>query len=199
MLVVGLTGSIAMGKSETGRMFARLGYPVFDADAAVHGLYDAGGAAVPLIAREFPSAVVDGKVDRTRLAECVIGKPEALARLEALVHPLVRREQQVFLEAARDAGHTFAVLDIPLLFETGRHTDVDAVVVASAPEDVQKTRVMERPGMTDERFASILARQLPDSEKQRLADFIVDTSQGLDAAFDQVRAISEQLERKGKS
>lgn len=199
MLVVGLTGSIAMGKSETARMFARLGYPVFDADAVVHRLYDTGGAAAPLIAQEFPSAVSDDKVDRPLLAELVTGKPEALARLETIVHPLVRREQHKFLEAARTAGHSVAVLDIPLLFETGRDKDVDVVVVASAPEDVQKARMLDRPGMTQEKLSAILARQLPDSEKRRRADFVVDTSKGLDVAFEQVRAIADQLKREGKT
>jgi dephospho-CoA kinase len=198
MLVVGLTGSIAMGKTETARMFARLGFPVFDADAAVHRLYDSGGAAVPLIERAFPGAVSEGRVDRARLSEIVAGDPQALARLEALVHPLVRREQETFLEAAREAGHEFAVLDIPLLFETGRDRDVDAIVVASAPEDVQKARVLARPLMTREKFAAILARQMPDSEKRRRADHVVDTSRGLEEAFTQVRAIAEELRRRGK-
>jgi dephospho-CoA kinase len=195
MRVVGLTGSIAMGKSETARMFARLGYPVFDADAAVHQLYDSGGAAVPLIGRAFPSSVVGGRVDRLKLADEVTGNPEALARLESIVHPLVRQRQREFLDAARETGHAFAILDIPLLFETGRDEEVDAVVVVSAPEDVQKARVLARPGMTREKFAAILARQLPDSEKRRRADFVVDTSNGLDAAFEQVRAIADRLKR----
>lgn len=199
MLIVGLTGSIAMGKSETARMFARLGYPVFDADAAVHRLYDAGGAAVPLIERAFPGSVADGKVDRPRLTDQVTGDSAALAQLESIVHPLVRREQEAFLKEARTAGYPFAVLDIPLLFETGRHTDMDAVVVVSAPEDVQKARVLARPGMTSEKFAAILARQMPDSEKRRGADFIVDTSQGLEFAFEQVRAIADQIESRGKT
>ena len=199
MLVVGLTGSIAMGKSETARMFARLGYPVFDADAVVHKLYDVGGAAVPLIARAFPGTVTDGKVDRVALADRVTGDPEALARLESIVHPLVRREQQAFLEAAQTSGHAFAVLDIPLLFETGRDKDVDVIVVASAPQDVQKARVLARPGMTQEKFAAILDRQLPDSEKRRRADFVVDTSTGLEAAFEQVRTIADQLKARGKT
>jgi len=198
MLVVGLTGSIAMGKTETARMFACLGYPVFDADAAVHKLYDTGGAAVPLIERAFPGAVSEGKVDRARLSDMIAGDPQALARLEALVHPLVRRNQQAFLEAAREADHAFAVLDIPLLFETGRDADVDAVVVASAPEAVQKARVLARPLMTQEKFAAILARQLPDSEKRRRADFVVDTGKGLEEAFEQVRAIAAQIESRGK-
>jgi dephospho-CoA kinase len=199
MLVVGLTGSIGMGKTETARMFARLGYPVFDADAVVHRLYDRGGAAVPLIEHAFPGTVADGKVDRSKLADQVTGDPDALARLESIVHPLVRREQQVaFLEAARKEQHAFAVLDIPLLFETGRDKEVDAVVVVSAPEDVQKDRVLDRPGMTPEKFAAILARQMPDSEKRRRADFVVDTSRGLDAAFEQVRAIADQLESRGE-
>jgi dephospho-CoA kinase len=199
MLVVGLTGSIAMGKSETTRMFARLGYPVFDADAAVHRLYEAGGDAVALIEQAFPGVVVDGKVDRSRLADRVTGDREALARLESIVHPLVRREQEAFLESARQAGHPFAVLDIPLLFETGRDKDVDAVVVVSAPEDVQKARVLDRSGMTPEKFAAILARQTPDSEKRRRADFVVDSSRGLEAACEQVRAIADELERRGKT
>ena len=194
MLVVGLTGSIAMGKSETAAMFARLGYPVFDADAVVHRLYDSGGAVVPLIEKAFPGAVAGGKVDRARLADEVAGNPEALARLERIVHPHVRQEQQAFLDTARRAGHAFAVLDIPLLFETGRDKDVDIVVVASAPEDVQKARVLARPGMTKEKFAAILARQMPDSEKRRRADFVVDTSNGLESAFEQVRAIAGQLD-----
>lgn len=199
MLVVGLTGSIAMGKTETARMFARLGYPVFDADAAVHRLYDSGGAAVPLIERAFPGAVSEGKVDRARLSDIIAGDPQALARLEALVHPLVRRDQETFLNAAREAGHAFAVLDIPLLFETGRDRDVDAVVVASAPEAVQKARVLARPLMTLEKFAAILARQLPDSEKRRRADYVVDTSTGLEAAFEQVRAIADELRMRAKA
>ena len=194
MLVVGLTGSIAMGKSETAKMFARLGYPVFDADAVVHRLYDRGGAVVPLIGQAFPGAVADGKVDRARLADQVTGSPEALARLESIVHPHVRREQQAFLDTAQNAGHAFAVLDIPLLFETGRDKDVDVILVASAPEAVQKARVLARPGMTPEKFAAILARQWPDSEKRRRADFVVDTSTGLDSAFEQVRAIAAQLD-----
>lgn len=198
MLVVGLTGSIGMGKTETARMFARLGYPVFDADAAVHRLYEAGGAAVPLIESAFPGAVSDGKVDRARLSHLVAGDPGALALLESIVHPLVRRDQEAFLDAARQGDHALAVLDIPLLFETGRDRDVDAVVVVSAPEPVQKDRVLARPGMTPETFAAILARQTPDSEKRRRADFVVDSSQGLDAAFEQVRAIAEQLEGRGK-
>jgi dephospho-CoA kinase len=199
MLVVGLTGSIAMGKTETARMFARLGYPVFDADAAVHRLYDTGGAAVALIERAFPGCVIDGKVDRTRLADQVTGDREALARLESMVHPLVRRDQEAFLEEARTAGHAFAVLDIPLLFETGRDKDMDAVVVVSAPESVQKARVLARPGMTPEKFAAILGRQMADSEKRRRADFVVDTSRGLEVASGQVRAIADQLESRGKT
>jgi dephospho-CoA kinase len=195
-LVVGVTGSIGMGKTTTARMFARLGYPVFDADAVVHKLYAEGGAAVPLIACEFPAAVPGAAVDRRKLSTIVAGAREALAKLEAIVHPLVRIEEQEFLKAARGAGHRLAILDIPLLFETGREKDVDAVIVASAPEDVQKARVLARPGMTLETFGSIIARQLPDSEKCRRADFVVDTSQGLDMAFEQVRGIVDELLRR---
>lgn len=196
-LVVGVTGSIGMGKTTTARMFTRLGFPVFDADAAVHRLYAESGAAVPPIAREFPAAISGGVVDRRKLSSIVAGDREALARLEAIVHPLVRAEEQEFLEAARGAGHRFAVLDIPLLFETGREKDVDAVIVASAPEDVQKARVLARPGMTPETFVSIIARQLPDSEKRRRADFVVDTNRGLEMAFEQVRGIVDELLRRG--
>lgn len=199
MIVVGVTGSIAMGKTTTAEMFSHLGYPVFDADAAVHKLYDRGGAAVPLIESAFPGAVADGKVDRARLADQATLDPEALARLESIVHPLVRLEQQIFLDAARKAGHAFAVLDIPLLFETGRDKDVDVVVVASAPQDVQNARVLARPGMTQEKFAAIVARQLDDSEKRRRADFVVDTNQGLESAFGQVRDIADRLKSRGKT
>ena len=197
VLVVGVTGSIGMGKTTTARLFARLGYPVFDADAVVHRLYAESGAAVPPIAREFPAAISGGVVDRRKLSSIVAGDREALARLEAIVHPLVRAEEQEFLIAARGAGHRLAVLDIPLLFETGREKEVDAVIVASAPEDVQKARVRARPGMTLETFASIIARQLPDSEKRRRADFVVDTSRGLEMAFEQVRGIADELLRRG--
>lgn len=187
MRIIGLTGSIGMGKSVTARLFAEAGAPVHDADAAVHRLYE--GAAVAPIAAAFPDAVVDGKVDRTRLGPLVMNDAAALARLEAIVHPLVRREEEAFLARAEADGVPVAVLDIPLLFETKGDRRVDFVVVVSAPAAVQRARVLRRPGMTEEKFAAILAKQIPDAEKRRRADFIVDSSGGFDFARSQVRAI----------
>jgi len=193
MIVLGLTGSIAMGKSETARMFRELGVPVFDADAAVHALYAEGGAAVGPIAEAFPGAVSGGAVDREALAARVLGDSEAIARLEAIVHPLVRDAERAFLDKARQEGAALAVLDIPLLFETGGEGRADRIVVVSAPADLQRERALARPGMTQEKFDAILARQVPDAEKRRRADFVVDSSRGLEDAFDQVRGIVEQL------
>jgi dephospho-CoA kinase len=191
MFILGLTGSVGMGKSTTLRFFADAGVPVYDADREVHRLYE--GAAVPAIEAAFPGTTADGKVDRTKLAARVLGDPAALARLEAIVHPMVQEAERQILEAAEAAGHKVAVLDIPLLFEVKADERVDAVVVVTAPPDVQRARVMERPGMTEEKFAAILAKQMPDAEKRRRADFIVDSSQGLDAARAQVRAILEAV------
>jgi len=191
MFILGLTGSVGMGKSTTLRFFAEEGVPVYDADAEVHRLYE--GAAVPAIEAAFPGTTSGGKVDRTRLAACVLGDAAALRRLEAIVHPMVHDVERRLLEDAEAAGHTVAVLDLPLLFETGSDQRVDAVVVVTAPPDVQRARVMARPGMTEEKFAAILAKQMPDAEKRRRADFVVDSSQGLDAARAQVRAILESV------
>ena len=187
MVILGLTGSIGMGKSTTAGFFAEAGAPVHDADAAVHRLY--AGAAASAIETAFPGTTAGGKVDRARLGEQVIDDPAALKRLEAIVHPLVRRDEERFLQAAEDAGATIAVLNIPLLFETGSETRCDAVVVVSAPPEMQRARVMTRPGMTEEKFASLLAKQVPDAEKRRRADFVVDTSKDLDSTRAQVRAI----------
>ena len=191
MFVLGLTGSVGMGKSTTLRFFAEEGVPVYDADREVHRLYE--GAAVPVIEAAFPGTTADGKVDRTKLAARVLGDSAALARLEAIVHPMVQVAERQILEAAEAAGHKVAVLDIPLLYEVEADKRVDAVVVVTAPPEVQRARVMERPGMTEEKFAAILAKQMPDAEKRRRADFIVDSSQGLDAARAQVRAILEAV------
>lgn len=180
MIVLGLTGSIGMGKSTTAKMFAEAGVPVHDSDEAVHRLY--AGAAAPLVEAAFPGIVQDGSVDRTRLAERVLGNPEALKTLEGIVHPLVRADASAFLEKHRQAGAPIAVLDIPLLFETGGRDRVDRVVVVTAPAEVQRARVLARPGMTEQKFEAILARQVPDAEKRRLADFIIDTGAGMDAA-----------------
>jgi dephospho-CoA kinase len=194
--VIGLTGSIGMGKSETARMFARLGVAVHDADATVHALYDKGGIAVAPVAAAFPDAVRDGAVDRAALGRIVSGNPAALSRLEEIVHPLVAQERDEFLAAAAANGDEFVVFDIPLLFETGREAEVDAIVVVSAPHAVQRDRVLGRPEMTPERFAAIHARQVPDAEKRAKADFIVETGQGLDHAFAQVKQIMAALERR---
>ncbi|MNU57675.1 Dephospho-CoA kinase [compost metagenome] len=189
MILLGLTGSIGMGKSTTSRMFADEGALVWDADAAVHRLYARGGAAVEPLGQAFPGVVVDGAVDRTRLAEALGRDETAFKRLEAIVHPLVARDRADDLATARAEGVRLAILDIPLLFETGGDVFVDAVVVVTADPEVQAARVLARPGMTRDRFGAILARQLPDTEKRRRADFLVDTGRGLDAARDQVREI----------
>ncbi|MFP4003244.1 MAG: dephospho-CoA kinase [Alphaproteobacteria bacterium] len=196
MLLVGLTGSIGMGKTETAKMFARLGVPVYDADAAVHALYAPGGAAVGPIGEAFPDAIRDGAVDRTRLGAAVVGKPEEMQRLEAIIHPLVRQAQIEWLEAREKEGAPLAVLDIPLLFETGGDALMDVIVVVSAPEEVQRERVLARPGMTEEKFEAILARQTPDAEKRARADYVVETHRGLDDAFEQVKGIVHELKRR---
>jgi len=187
MIVLGLTGSIGMGKSTTAKMFAEEGIPVHDADATVHALY--AGRAAPLIEKAFPGTVKDGVVDRTELGRHVVGNPEAMKKLEAVVHPLVREEEVAFLEKARAEGRSLVVLDIPLLFETGGDKRVDRIIVVTAPAEVQRERVIDRPGMTEERFEALLARQTPDAEKRRRADFLVDTSLGMDAARAKVHDI----------
>ena len=191
MFILGLTGSLGMGKSTTAQFFADAGVPVHDADAVVHRLYE--GEAAAAIEAAFPGTTVAGKVDRTKLGARVLGDAAALRRLEAIVHPLVQEAEQRLLAQAEAAGKMVAVLDIPLLFETGGDRRVDAVVVVSAPPEVQRARVLERPGMTAEKFDAILAKQMPDAEKRRRADFIVDTSQGFDAARAQVRAILDAV------
>ena len=187
MIVLGLTGSIGMGKSTTARMFAEEGVPVHDADAAVHALYE--GEAVDPVEAAFPGTTREGRVDRALLAQAVVGKPDAMKRLEAIVHPLVAQARDRFLAEARTAGAPVVVLDIPLLFETGGDTLVDVVVVVSAAPEIQRQRVMERPGMTTEKFAALLAKQTPDAEKRRRADYIVDSGHGIEQARQQVREI----------
>jgi dephospho-CoA kinase len=187
MFVLGLTGSLGMGKSTTAGFFADAGVPVHDADAAVHALYE--GEAVPAIEAAFPGTTAGGKVDRAKLAAAVVDDSAALRRLEAIVHPLVRAAETRFLAQAQARGAKVAVLDIPLLFETAGDKRVDAVVVVSAPAETQRQRVLERPGMTPAKLEALLARQLADSEKRARADFVVDTSRGFDAARAQVREI----------
>ena len=193
MIIVGLTGSIGMGKSTTSAMFQAEGVPVYDADAAVHALYAKGGAAVAPVEAAFPGVMVDGAIDRAKLSAQVVGKPEALKRLEAVVHPLVGESRKVFFEAAAAVNAPLVILDIPLLFETGGERNVAAVIVVSAPEAVQRERVMARADMTAEKLDAILARQLPDAEKRARADIVIDTSKGLDSAREQVRAAIAKL------
>jgi dephospho-CoA kinase len=191
MFVLGLTGSIGMGKTTTARLFAEAGVSVHDADAAVHALYE--GEAVAAIEQAFPGTTANGKVDRVALGARVVNDPAALKRLEAIVHPLVRRSEARFLEDARARGDKVVVLDIPLLYETGGESRVDAVVVVSAPAEVQRRRVLERPGMTEEKLAGLLAQQLPDEEKRKRADFVVDSSKGIEPARRQVREILRRV------
>lgn len=186
-LVIGMTGSIGMGKSATAAMFRDAGVPVHDADATVHALYR--GAAVPLIEAAFPGTVKNGVVDRPALSARVLGDDAAMKRLEAIVHPLVRAAEEGFVTAAVSAGRPMVVLDIPLLLEGGGERRCDVVLVVSAPEAVQRARVLARPGMTPERFESILARQMSDSAKRARAHLIIETGSGFDAARRQVAGI----------
>ncbi len=195
MIILGLTGSIGMGKSATAALFVEDGVPVYDADAAVHALYAEGGAAVAPIESAFPGVMHRGAIDRTRLREKVIGDTEAMQRLEAIVHPLAGAAQHAFRLEASGTGARLAVLDIPLLFETGGHTRCDYTLVVTAPACVQRERVLARPGMTQDAFAAILARQMPDSQKRAHADFILSTAHGFDYARDQVRAIIALMNR----
>jgi dephospho-CoA kinase len=191
MFILGLTGSLGMGKSTTAKFFAEEGVPVLDADAAVHRLYE--GEAVPLIEAAFPGTTGAGKVDRDKLGRRVLGDAAAIKKLEGIVHPLVRAAEQRFLAEAERGGAAVAVLDIPLLFETDGEKRCDAVVVVSAPADVQRARAFERPGMSEEKFRAILANQMPDAEKRARADFIVDSGQGFEHARAQVRDILAQV------
>ncbi|MGE3148910.1 MAG: dephospho-CoA kinase [Pseudorhodoplanes sp.] len=196
MFILGLTGSIGMGKSTTASMFAEEGVPVHDADAAVHRLYQ--GEIVPLIEAAFPGTTRNGRVDRQRLGARVLEDAAALKKLEAIVHPLVKRTETDFLRKAQEQGADIVVLDIPLLLEGGSEDRCDAIVVVTAPPDIQKLRVFERPGMTEEKFRAILAKQMPDAEKRARADFVVDTGRGVDYARGQVRRILQQIRKRLK-
>lgn len=193
MIIIGLTGSIGMGKSTVAQMFAEEGAPAFNSDAAVHELYAPGGAAVAPVGEAFPGVVKDGAVDRVALSAQVVDDTPALRRLEAIVHPLVRAAQARFLQDNRDAGKRAVVLDIPLLFESGGAAIVDKVVVVSAPPEVQRARVLARPGMTLEKFESLLARQVPDAEKCARADFVISTDGPFEDTRAQVRAVLDAL------
>ena len=197
MKIVGLTGSIGMGKTTTAQLFAEAGVPVYDADSAVHALYAPGGAAVSLVGERFPGAARDGAVDRAALSAQVAGDPEKLRALEALVHPLLADGRAAFFRQAAAAGADVVLLDVPLLFETGGDRMMHAVVVVSAPEAVQRERVLARPGMTPDKLAAILARQTPDAEKRARADFVIDTGGGLEAARDEVRRVLSTLRTPG--
>lgn len=191
MIILGLTGSIGMGKSTTAGMFRTEGVAVHDSDSTVHRLYE--GAAVPLVEAAFPGTVRDGKVDRQALSRHVVGNREAMRRLELIIHPLVSADRDRFLAENRHAGSPLVVLDIPLLFETGSERMCDVVAVVTAPAEIQRQRVMSRPAMTEEKFAALVASQMPDGEKRKRADFIIDTSRGLEAAHEQVCEIIGKL------
>ena len=190
MIVLGLTGSIGMGKSTTASLFAEAGVPVYDADAAVHRLYE--GEAVPAIEAAFPGTTANGKVDRVRLSARVVNDSDAMRKLEAIVHPMLGASRQAFLHDAERSGAPVAVIDIPLLFETGGEKRVDAVVVVTTTPEVQRARILARPNMTEEKLQAILARQLPDDEKRKRAHFVVDTSHGLDPVRGRIRDILDQ-------
>ena len=193
MRIIGLTGSIGMGKSTTAAMFREAGVPVYDADAAVHELYKAGGAAVGPVEAAFPGVVRDGAVDRELLRQRVLGDPEALKKLNAVVHPIVAADRIGFFERKGEAGADIVIMDVPWIYETGGEKNLEAVIVVTAPADVQRQRVLARPGMTAERLDAILAQQVPDAEKRARADYVVDTSQGLEAARAQVKEILKSL------
>ena len=193
MILLGLTGSIGMGKSATAQMFAEMGLPVFDSDQAVYQLYDKGGAAVPLIEAAFPGSIQDGVVNREILSTKIKGSKRAWRELEAIVHPLVAQCRDTALQKAAGEGVDIFVLDIPLLYENKLEGTVDYVVVVSAPPDVQRQRVLERPGMTEEKFNEILSHQISNQRKCEMADFVIDTSQGFDVAKEQVKKIVDSL------
>jgi dephospho-CoA kinase len=190
MIILGLTGSIGMGKSTTAKLFQEAGVPVYDADAAVHKIYE--GEAAPAIEAAFPGTTVDGKVDRNKLSAKVVHNPAAMKRLEEIVHPMLGASRQKFLHDAEQSGAPVAVVDIPLLFETGGEKRVDAVVVVTTTPEIQRQRILERDNMTGEKLDALLARQLPDAEKRKRADFVVDTSHGLDPVRARIRDILDQ-------
>jgi dephospho-CoA kinase len=189
--VLGLTGSIGMGKSTTAKLFSELGVPVYDADAMVHRLYE--GEAVAAIEQAFPGSTSGGRVDRKKLSSHVVGDAVAMTRLESIVHPMLRAHEAAFIADAQKGGAPVAVLDIPLLFENWREGRVDAIAVVTTRPEIQRERILSRPNMTSEKLEAVLARQLPDAEKRRRADFIVDTSKGLDDVRQQIRAILKKI------
>ncbi|GES52632.1 dephospho-CoA kinase [Rhizobium sp. NBRC 114257] len=197
MIRIGLTGSIGMGKSTSAKLFAEAGIPVNDSDAVVHDLYS--GEAVPLVEAAFPGTTADGRVDRQKLSQKLAGDPSGFKRLEAIVHPLVRDRERLFLERQREADADMVVLDIPLLFETGADKRLDKIVVVSCDPQIQRERVLARRGMTEEKFNMILSRQTPDAEKRARADYVIDTGGSIEAAGEQVKEIIADLRRKQQS
>jgi len=193
MIIIGLTGSIAMGKTETAKMFKRLNVPVYNADDIVHDLYARGGEAVKPVSALYPDVIVNDEVSRGKLSEKILKNPQVVDEIEKIVHPLVRKKQNEFIAAAKKTGTPLVVLDIPLLLEKGGEALVDKIVVVTAPADIQRQRAMERPGMTPEKFELILSRQMPDEEKRVKADYIVETDKGLEHAFHQVDKIVKDL------
>lgn len=196
MILIGLTGSIGMGKSTVAMMFAEEGAAIWNADDAVHRLYAKGGAAAPLIEAAFPSAVSDGAVDRTKLAELVLGSPESLRRLEDIVHPLVADDRQACIKKAVEENVEMLVLDIPLLFENNAAEMFHVVVVVSASAETQRARVLGRPGMSEEKFAAILAAQMPDEEKRGYADYVINTDQSLEATRAEVASVVSEIKKQ---
>ena len=197
MMIVGLTGSIGMGKSATAKMFADLGVQVFDADATVHALQAKDGPAIPAIDEAFPGVVKGGVLDRDALGKIVFADPAAKKRLEAIIHPMVGVARQRFFEEAKAGGYPFVVMDVPLLFETGGNRACDKVVVVSAPADIQRERVLQRPGMTPDKFENILSRQTPDADKRAAADYIIETDKGFDHARGMVANVVDELKDIG--
>ena len=196
MKIIGLTGSIGMGKSTTAAMFREAGIPVYDADAEVHKAYDVGGAAVEPVGAAFPGVVREGRIDREELRKRVLGNPEALKVLNGIVHPIVGRARAAVFEAAQAQGADMVILDVPLIFETGGEKNMHKVIVVSAPPEMQRARVLAREGMTPERLDAILAQQVPDAEKRARADYVVDTGRGLEHAREQVAAIIADLRKQ---
>lgn len=193
MKIIGLTGSIGMGKSTTAAMFREAGIPVYDADAAVHAAYAVGGVAVGPVGTAFPGVVKDGRVDREALRQQVLGNPDAMAKLNSIVHPLIGQSRADAFAAATASGADMIILDVPLIYETGGEKNMHAVIVVSAPAEMQRERVLAREGMSRERLDAILAQQMPDAEKRKRADYVIDTGKGLEAARAQVAEVIEAL------
>lgn len=193
--LLGLTGSIGMGKSTVGKMFEKEGIPLYNVDAEIHKLYQPGGAAVAPIGDEFPEAVIAGRVDRPALSKLVLGDDAAIKRLERIVHPLVGLGRSSFISDAEQKEEPFVLLDVPLIFETGGEKNFDTIIVVSAPKDVQRARVLARPDMTEEKFEAILARQTPDAEKREKADFVIDTNCSEEETYAQVQSLIKKLKK----